>query len=314
MSLIRGAGYKRDEEPEAGALAHHAHDFNPAFMPVHYLFDHGQTETGAAGFGGEERREDLFQGLLGDARTGVLYVDADHLPRHFGAYEHFAGPGHDLDTVLDKVPQGLRHLVGVDSDRRVLRSQLPDRLDMRREREGHQQVFDIGVQMRELGVEFARAGEAQDLVYNAVGLAYFGFYDGDVLGYLWFHRDGGRRGRGIRLALDIVDGIIDDRQRIPYLVAYDGSHLPDGGQPLLFDKFVLRGSQFPGAGFDPVLQAAVQALLLLFGGHKLHRFDLQGFAHLHESLGQLAYLVVGHTQVRQVVEVPLAELDGRFTQ
>ena len=72
LLLILIIGYKRDKQFEAGALTNDAGNFYAASMPVDNFLNYRQTEAGAAGLGGEEGREDLFQCLFRNAGAGVL--------------------------------------------------------------------------------------------------------------------------------------------------------------------------------------------------------------------------------------------------
>src|SRR5258706_14671666 len=92
-----------------------------------------QTESRAAGFSREERREDLRQIFLGDAAALVRDVDPDEtvgravlaanmeVGLQAGGHRQRAGIGHRLEGILDQVEKYLHELGAVSVDRRQTR-------------------------------------------------------------------------------------------------------------------------------------------------------------------------------------------------
>ncbi len=72
-----------EDQPDAGALARRAFNFNGAFVALHHAVNHGQSEAGSAALplGGEERFQTMLADFFIHARTVVAHFQLQFLHR-----------------------------------------------------------------------------------------------------------------------------------------------------------------------------------------------------------------------------------------
>jgi len=166
LNVARLRLFEGEAEGEGGAFSYFAGDGQAAGVFVDDAFGHGEAEAGTAFFAGVIGVEDFFEGVGGDAFSGVDDINDGCPVLLRGAENELAACGHGLEAVDHEVENGLLDELGVDVGDEGFLGRLESQPRLLESGLGGEEIdefFEERVEIGGMAVELDLAGVAEEV-------------------------------------------------------------------------------------------------------------------------------------------------------